>query len=283
MDDKSLVAFQGQDATHDNEPMYVVQLPIIAQRLEEIGADFSERINQACSLPVSEDTVRDIMKIRADITKEFRNLEEKRGGIKDAIMLPYEEFNMLYRQHITDVYRAGDARLKTAIDNVHRKLKQQKTDALLSWCYEYIATFENIPDISGLMHIWMPTVNLTTSDKKLREAGKVNIDRIVSDLSIMKGMDNSVEAEWWNNGCNLAKAISTVNDRKRMVAEIERRKAETAHSDGNSRSDVARTEVATEQTQKIYMSVFRVSGTKEQLVDLRDFMNKNKIKYERAE
>ena len=60
-----------------NELIVVKQLPIIKERLREIQATSQEQVNNALALIATEDTVKDVKKVRADLTKTFNELEEQ--------------------------------------------------------------------------------------------------------------------------------------------------------------------------------------------------------------
>ena len=64
----------------------VEQLPLIRQYFEEIHKEIAEKTTRAIELVVTEDNIKDIKKIRADLNKEYQDYEEKRKEIKRTIV-----------------------------------------------------------------------------------------------------------------------------------------------------------------------------------------------------
>ena len=62
------------------ELIIVKQLPIIEERLKGLSIEIDEKVKYAKSLVVSDETVKDVKKVRAELSKEFKELEHGFGA-----------------------------------------------------------------------------------------------------------------------------------------------------------------------------------------------------------
>ena len=76
----------------------VKQLPVITERLRELKEDIESRTTAAVAMDCTEDTYKEIKKIRADLNKECKEYEDRRIAVKKAINAPYEAFNEVYKE-----------------------------------------------------------------------------------------------------------------------------------------------------------------------------------------
>ena len=67
------------------ELIIVKQLPVIEDRLDEAYALVQERLETMSSLVVTEDNYKELKKTRADLNKEFADLESLRKKVKEAV------------------------------------------------------------------------------------------------------------------------------------------------------------------------------------------------------
>ena len=59
---------------------------------------------------MTEDTVKEIKKLRADLNKRFKELEDERKAVKAKVMAPYEAFEEVYKKYVTDIFKYTEAR-----------------------------------------------------------------------------------------------------------------------------------------------------------------------------
>ena len=67
---------------NESKLIIIEQLPIIKSHLENLSVEIKEKVDRANSLVVNEETVKDVKQIRADLNKEFKELEEQRKQVK---------------------------------------------------------------------------------------------------------------------------------------------------------------------------------------------------------
>ena len=207
-----------------NAVIEVKQLPVIEERLQAIKAQIAERVNYAKSLVCTEDTVREIKKIRAELNKEFKELEEKRKEVKKAVMKPYDRFEIVFKDCVSEPYKEADAELKSKIDSVEDGLKEQKRTEVKEYFDEYLAsrnvdfvTFENA-NIN---------VTLSASLKSLKEQAKAFIDRVCDDLNLIDTQEHKDEIMYeYKQTLNASAAIMTVVNRYKAIEEAKKREEE---------------------------------------------------------
>ena len=204
----------------NNELIVLEQLPIIKAKLEEVSKQINEKVENAINLVVNEGTVKEVKKVSAELTKEFNELETQRKQVKQAIMSKYDEFEEIYKEKVSNLYKNADNTLKEKIDNVENKLKLEKENTLREFFQEYqvnnhlegIVEFENV----GL------NVTISASEKSLKEQTKAFCEKVANDLKAIQTDENNEEIllEYKNNGFDYAKAKTTLVERKRQLEEF---------------------------------------------------------------
>lgn len=278
-----------------NEIIVVKQLPVIEQQLAQIKEQVAERVTSAMQLVCTEATVKEIKKARAELNAEYKAWEDKRKEVKTAVMSPYEQFESVYKDCISDAYKAADKDLKQKIDEVEQQLKTQKAAEVKGYFEEYLAS-KNIDFVSyGQAGI---NVTLSASLKSLKEQAKDFIDRIESDLKLIETFTD-LKAEIlveYKKSLNVSDAITGVKARAKAVQEEQARQAAEAEKRAAEAQRVeaikaaipeapAAVEAPTEQAaapapEKKYCIRFTVKGTKEQLIALKKFLNEGEYEYE---
>lgn len=289
-----------------NEIIVVKQLPIIEEQLAEIKAAVKSKVELAMSLVCTEETYKDIKKTRADLNAEFKAWEDKRKEVKAAVMTPYEKFEAIYKDCISDSYKKADKDLKGKIDSVEGELKAKKEQEVKEYFDEYLAskgidfvTYENAN----------VNVTLSASMKSLKEAAKAFIDRICDDLALIDTQEHKAEIlVEYKRTLNVSQAITTVTARMKAIEEEKARQEEAARQAEMARQEEMARQ-ATEQEQEViltpptmeevqeevltpptmepveepeeeYTMKFSVTAPLSKLRELKEFLNKGGYKYE---
>lgn len=290
-------------------PLIVVeQLPVIRQRLEAISVKIDTQVAYAMSMACTEDTYKTVKDTRAMLNKEFATLDAERKAVKKAVLAPYEQFEDDFKRLVADKYRGADTELKRKIEEVEQGLKDAKAEGVKAYFVEYAQSLslEWVPfERSGIK------VNLTVSDKKLREQAKAFLDGINDDIQIINGLDDqdAILAEYADS-LNLNGAIATVRARRaaeerrrqereareRSVAEQRMRDGEavqltiddhplsapSVESPSGDKSAIPKKDETDTQasTQKLVRVKFSVTDTIERIRDLKRFLVSNGYKFE---
>lgn len=209
------------------ELIRVAQLPIIEERLREVKEQWERVAAENAALVCTEDTVQAVKSARAEMTKQYNELEALRKAVKGEYMKAYDAFEATYRDCITGPYKAADAALKQKIDSTEAEIKAR--------CEERLRTyFAELCQVHGLP--WLKyeqagvRIDMTfakqKTPRKLMDALSDFTARVAVDVeAIDAGPDAAdVMAEYKANGLNLARAQKAVADR-REAAEAEKRAA----------------------------------------------------------
>lgn len=283
----------------ENELIVVKQLPIIEDRLDEAFIAVQERLNAMSNLVVTEENYKELKKTRADLNKEFGELDSLRKNVKAAIEAPYKKFEGGAYKRLADAYKDAIGKLDGEIKDVEGGLKTQKQKELLAYWEEYrqslgLDTAIADPRRSGIK------VGLTVSMKSLKMQTREYLDRIDGDLKMIDTLDNADEvlAEY-RVLLNVTEAVRVVADRNKRVederirrlAEEESRRAreaaEKAVDEAIKENEVAVTptvsvapEEQEEAQEKILTTAFKVSGTLTMLKELKAFLVNGGYKFE---
>ena len=269
------------------ELIIVKQLPIIEERLKGLSIEIDEKVKYAKSLVVSDETVKDVKKVRAELSKEFKELENKRKMVKEKILTPYQAFEEVYKTCVSDKYKQADADLKNKIDEVEKEQKRLKEEEILSYFNEY-ALSNNVEWLKNYYQMANINITLSASIKSLREQVKTFIDKVIDDLKLIDTQEHKAKIlVEYKKTLNVSNAITTVTDRiKKEEEEIQKleelaKRKEVEATVIEKVEELATIEAPTEEKQeKIYNMTFKVYGTMEQLKEIKNYMEKVGLRYE---
>lgn len=269
------------------ELIIVKQLPIIEERLKGLSIEIDEKVKYAKSLVVSDETVKDVKKVRAELSKEFKELENKRKMVKEKVLTPYQAFEEVYKTCVSDKYKQADADLKNKIDEVEKEQKRLKEEEILSYFNEY-ASSNNVEWLKNYYQMANINITLSASIKSLREQVKTFIDKVIDDLKLIDTQEHKAKIlVEYKKTLNVSNAITTVTDRiKKEEEEIQKLEELAKRKEAEATviervEEVATIEAPTEEKQeKIYNMTFKVYGTMEQLKEIKNYMEKVGLRYE---
>lgn len=277
-----------------NEIIVVKQLPVIVEQLAQVKEAVIQRVQTATSLVCTDETVKEVKKARAELNSEFKQWEERRKEVKTAVMTPYEKFEAVYKDCVSDTYKKADAELKAKIEGVEKELKQKKADEVKEYFNEY-------RESAGIDFVTFEQANInvtiSASMKSLKEQVKAFVDRIEDDLALIDTQEHKAEIlVEYKKTLNASAAVTGVNarfkaieeEKKRIEEAEERRAAEEQHiaeitsalPEPEPVPMPVQEETAPVQTEKLYTLRFAVTGTKAQLKELKAFLDKGGYKYE---
>ena len=275
----------------------VKQLPQIEEHLKELSAEIDKKVEYAKSLVCTEESVKAIKQVRADLNKEFKELEAQRKNVKEQIFAPYNQFEEVYKVYIADKYKSSDLDLKTKIDNTENELKAQKEQEIKDYFEEY-KTANNI-DFVDFKQANI-NVTLTASKKSLKEQAKKFIDEIVDDLKLIETQDCKEEIlVEYKQTLNISRAIQDVANRHKLLEEEKRKQEELKNKqleEAQRQADISikEQEIATknaldnfsievpkvEEQEEMLTLKFTVKGTRTKLKELKKFLEDGGYDYE---
>ena len=169
----------------ENSLIVVEQLPIITEHLESVKEQIQERVNNALQLVCANDTAKEIKNVRAELNKEFKNFEAKRKEVKNSILLPYTNFENVYKDCISDAYTKADLELKNSYWRNWRTAKARKRGWFKKLFAEY-ALSRNI-DFIRFENIGL-NITLSASLKSLKTKIAEYIDNVVDEVGTITTM-----------------------------------------------------------------------------------------------
>ena len=275
---------------NNTDIIVIKQLPVIVEQLQNIKAEVTEKVNAALSLVCTEDTVKDVKKVRANLTQDFKFLEDRRKEVKKAILSPYEQFECIYKDCVSDVFKKADNELKNKIDSVENELKEQKRQEVVDY-------FKELCQANGIDFVSYEKANinvtLSASLKSLKEQAKAFVERIGDDLNLIATQQHKEEILYeYKQTLNVAGAITTVVNRYKAIDEAKAREAERKAKEEAEKEAAKKVEVITEtltpptvvppeeRGNQILTLNFTVRGTRAQLKALKDYLQQNNYDFE---
>ena len=279
-----------------NELIIVKQLPQIEEHLKERSEEIEKKVENAKSLICTEENVKTIKEVRAELNKEFKEVETQRKMVKEQILAPYTKFEEIYKTYISDKYKSADIDLKNKIDTVENELKKQKEQEIK----EYFEEYKQANNIDFITYEQAKiNVTLSASKKSLKEQVKTFIDKIVDDLKLIETQKHKAEIlVEYKNDLNVSKAITTVTSRFKAIEELKQKQLEEAKriADENIRVQTEETKKALdnfnvsktvvlqkpveEKQEEILTLKFTVRGTRTKLKELKQFLESGGYDYE---
>lgn len=282
----------------ESQIITIKQLPIIEERLQLIKAEIDAKTQHVLALDCNDATVKAIKSLRADLNKDFSELEEKRKEVKRAVMSPYERFEEVYTECVTNIYKQTDAILKGRIAIVENAIKANKEKEIRAYYDEYAESLgiDFVPyEKSGI------TVTLSASTKKLKEQAAAYLDRIADELKLIGTQPQELQPEIlveYKRTVNVAYSIQTVIERKKAIEEEAERARQQAEQQAIYEAAEARVDEAVEsygeeqqeaiapptvaeaqeQPVKLYRAAFAVYGSFEGVKLVKNFLANDFLK-----
>ena len=224
-----------------------------------------------------------IKQVRADLNKEFKEVEKQRKTVKEKVLAPYMEFDNVYKEYISDKYKSADIDLKQKVDAVESELKAKKEQEVKDYFEEYKKS--NNIDFVAYEQARI-NVTLTASMKSLKGQAKEFIDKIVDDLKLIETQEHKAEIlVEYKNTLNVSNAITTVMSRFEAIEE-EKKKQENVANKNMEKEQERLQETAkaikqpVRQDMKIHTITFTVTDNAVRLKQLKDYLIREGYQYE---
>lgn len=287
------------------EIILLKQEPIIEYSLlAEVGEAIRTRITDLNldRQVVTDQTVKSVKDMRAELNKEFAEFEKQRKFIKEAVSKPYQEFEAKYKEFVAKHYNEADDTLKGKIFSFENKLRLEREKELQGYFAE-LCSAKNIDFVPfGLMHL---NITLSASMKSLKTQILEFVSKVEQDIELAKTVSDSQEFNdkvmyEYRRSLDINTAINTVKEREQaLIAAKERTEAEAKRkAEAEEQARLQAEKEATEQptvaeplkapmveeqqptntgTAEEFEMTFTVKGTIEQLKALKQFIVDNNI------
>lgn len=247
--------------------------------LKRISGELKAKLDIALKMACTEETKQAVKKYRAELKKEFEELETERKAKTKEYEKPLNEFLAVYNELLLQPYRVADQALKNKIDEVETAQKDAKREAVESYARELIQSYAlDWLDTSRIM----PKVTLSASEKSLKKEVKEEADRIKSEVDCINTISDNAELMAQYMEClDLAAAQTIIAMRKESREQAEQAMAAYKEQEEIKQEVTERIEQLAPPTvvqeEKTYTMTFTVIGTIDQLKALKAFMIENNI------
>lgn len=265
----------------------IQSLPQIAESLKELKSKIEERTAIASQVVVTEENLKEIKKLRAELNKEYAAAETDRKALLKQVSEPIDYFKKAYDECVAIPYKKAKEDLDGKVKTIEAALIEEKSEKLKVYFEEYASEFkvdfvkfENLP------------IKVTQSATMTSLKNQINeyVNKVVEDVEAIKNLPEDEQPEVmaeYKKRLNLSVVLAEYHERKRRAEE------EKAHLEAR-REQAKQESIRIEQVmetapvivpaepkeEKIYRTTFRVCGTKSQLLKLREFLKENDIAWE---
>lgn len=270
----------------DNELIKVVSLPVIEERLRTLEPKIRAEVDAALSLVCTEETIQTVKAKRAELNKLADDLENQRKYVKATIIAPYNAFEAVYKECVTDTLKAADEALKGKISDVENEQKTRCEESLREYFDELCSanhlewlTFER----SGVK------VDLTSAKQKTPTKLRKQLVEFVADVNraieTIATMEDSTEIlVEYKQSLDLPDAISKVMDRHQRIKEEEHGQAQRQAIVEQEADSVKKVEALAPPTvveqEAIYECSFKVRTTMKKIKKIKELLESEEIDYE---
>lgn len=261
----------------------VKQLPIIEGQLHRLKVRWEQKAADAEAMVCTDDSIQAVKSFRAEIRKEFDEIEALRKQVKKSVLEPYEAFEAVYKDCVTSAFRRADDACAFKISETEGSLKQRCADGLREYFDELCAAhgIDWLKYEDAGIKVDMASAKQKTP-KKLREQLEEFVERVSRDAWTISGMQggDEVMAEY-KLSLDFPGAIEAVTARHARI-EAERKQMEQMAARKAAEAEaVRRVEALAPPTvaDELISVTFTVADTKERLIALREWMKANNYQY----
>ena len=273
---------------------------------EELKAEIAAKMQDYKTLAFTEDAIKEAKADRANLNRLKKAFDDERKRIKKLCMAPYDRFEQQAKEIIDlidEPIQIIDAQIKEVGEAKKAQKRKDIEDLFGTIGFQTFVTLEHIWDEKWL--------NATVPMSKIEEQMKSRMYQIGDDVATIHSLPEfSFEAmEIYKKTLDLSKAIqegqrlADIQKRKAAYEEEQRRKQEEAEAarkaqDAEALPEPEETPVlavpeepdntsanqpSVEPGQPLIQLDFRVWGTKDQLMALRQYMVENNLRFGKVE
>lgn len=192
----------------------LTQKPVIKHDLISVGQNVTNRIEALNieNLVATNDTIKSMKSLRAELNKEAKEFEAQRRAVKEAVNTPYSEFEAIYKEEVISKYNGAIEILKDKIGSFETKIKEEK-QANIERYFTELCQVEKIDFLKfGQLNL---DINLSTSEKKYKEQCNEFVLKVQDDIKLIESEEFQAEIMTeYKSTLNASRAITTVKERK---------------------------------------------------------------------
>ena len=189
---------------------------------DTIKQKWQRSAEEALAMVCTADTIKTVKAKRAELEKEFTDLEERRKAVKAALLRPYEEVLLpIYRECVLDLHDSAKSAYDNKINAVESEVKRL--------CEEGLRRY--FDELCAIHHLeWLPyeqagiKVDLSSAKAKTPAKLRRQLEDFVSQVSSSVDQINLLEDAdevmvEYQKTLDIVKAMGDVRDRRRRTEE----------------------------------------------------------------
>lgn len=256
------------DCAQSNLPaIRCTQPPIISENLDSVRKNLETLLAEVSALPQNDDSLKYVKQVRANLSKDFEQMEAQRKVVKKQVLEPYDRANQKYTEYISGPYKEADSQLKKWVDDYQNGLKQ-KCEATLREYFDELCQANGI-DFLAFGRCGVAVDMAMARQKEPRKALEQIYNTVMnvrSDMDTILKMEDAEEimAEYRNYPV-LSSAVITVDKRKKekeqmaLLIEEQRRQQEQKSQARASMMEAA--PEAIPEPEECYTVAFQATGS----------------------
>ena len=262
---------------------------IIETNAEELKTWLSEKLTHYNALVVTPESIAAAKDDQAALNKLRAALEERRKEVKKQCMAPYEDFERKYKELlalIDEPICKIDTQIK-ALDEQEQKQKYDRLREYFANCEASMDTGVKIDFDSILNPKWR---NKTAKESVLQQEIYDTVCRIIADVEELRSYYSDSPhytaimnrySQGYDKGAALSyAALLTQQEQQRAEQEAKQAAQQAVRAPEPAPATVYQPAPEPAANEPEITGMFRVTGTKKQIIALRDFMRANGIKFE---
>ena len=267
---------------------------VIETNGEELKAWLTEKVQSYNSIVVTPETIKAAKDDKAKLTKLRTALEERRKEVKRQCMAPYEDFERKYKELLA-LIDEPIGKIDTQIKALDEQEQQEKYNRVKDYFGCCMSSSLDVPIDVNFDRILNPkwknkTIKADTLEKEIWDT----LCRIKADVEELNSyyansphytaIMNTYQ-QGYDKACALAYAAALIQQEQRKQAQKAaqqpvREPEPTPPPAYEPTPEPPVQEPVQPQNEPRITGVFRVTGTKQQIIALRDFMRANQIEFE---
>ncbi len=271
------------------KPSFELEVSASINGISNIESNMEQVKNQALqicdwykSLVITNEMLDDIKKEKAEINKAKSSVAEYRKNIVKEFKKPIEQFESLAKETEKILSEAYDT-CNESVKRYEDEQKALKSKEVEEYFDEYAKSL-----IIDFVKYEQANINvtLTASLKSLKEQAKTFLDKINDDLMLIAAENEELVAEMmveYKKTLNVSNSILSVKQRHKALEEERKRQEALKEFKAQEEKVIEKVEevIAPKEIveEKTYKATFTVIGTVNQIKSLKDFMDKEGIKY----
>ena len=251
----------------------------------------------------TDDTIKQAKTDRAKLNKFVDALNAKRTEIRKQLLKPDEQFGQEIKE-LTGIVQKAIDNIDSQVKDYERRQREEKTEKVRDF---YDASIHDIGEYLPFERVMKPEyANASKSMKSIKEEILELIQKVDEGLAILNEVDSPYAGDMKEVFLKTYDIGAAMAERNRLEAEEQKRKLyeeeqarKKAEREAQMKEEAGRVMAAgtrtaapagedsrqdpvqVQQEEPVYEMCFRVYGTKDQLMKLRDFMKEQNIRFEK--